>query len=198
MINKMNHCYVDYRVVRRLVKKFVLFNKENLSIKQVDDFYTSGNHHGLLKCGINDFLGKNYGEGTDNKENSEDEYVNNFTDIDTEVKLFEFVMEFYEMFVSEQKKLITTLDNILAIEDGMTSEKDMIMDIWGDINVEFMNLVEIYGELHPEAMRSEWVEFDKAGANKVPADIQLEALFKKIMVKGMKKLDGNALKLFES
>lgn len=165
MINKMNHCYVDYRVVRRLVKKFVLINKENLSLNQVDDFYTSCNHHGLLAGGINDFLGKNYGDGTDSKENSESEYVNKISDIDSEVKLFELVMEFYGMFVSEQKKLITNLDNILAIEDPMTSEKDMIVDIWGDINVEVINLIEIYGGLHPEAMRSEWVKFDKEGAN---------------------------------
>jgi hypothetical protein len=198
MINKMNHCYVDYRVVRSLVKKFVLINKENLSLKQVDDFYTSGNHHGMLAGGINDFLGKNYGEGTESKENSESEYVNNFTDIDSEVKLFELVMEFYGMFVSEQKKLITTLDNILAIEDGMNSEKDMIVDIWGDINVELMNLIEIYGELHPEAMRSEWAEFNKEEGNKVDAVDQLEALYKKITVKGIKKLDGNALKLLET
>ena len=144
MIHKMNHCYVDYRVVRRLVKKFVLINKENLSLEKIDDFYTSGNHKSLLTGGINDFLGKNYAESSDNKYNSDDEYVNNTSDIDTEVKLFELVIEFYEMFISEQKNLIFALNDILAIEDKMTSEKDVIVDIWGDINIEFLNLIEIF------------------------------------------------------
>ena len=47
-------------------------------------------------------------------------------------------------------------------------------------------------------MRSEWAEFDKLSSKKVPAVEQLEALYKKITVKGIKKLDGNALKLFDA